>query len=265
MAIKRFVSRTIELVGERLKPKAAPAIDYQAMMAEQAKNLNLVDLDKAFFPIAEQVRPFTMTSFERMFALYKSVEYIVKAGIPGDMLECGVWRGGSMMLVAKTLLSLGDTSRTLHLFDTFEGHPRPDPSEDIDLHGNRVVDEWQAYRKSDESSEWAYASLKEVRANMKSTGYPFDKIVFVKGMVEKTAAANAPAQLAMARLDTDWYWSARIGLETFWPRLSRKGVLIVDDYGHYPSQRKAVDEFFANNPVLLHRIDYSCRTVVKVD
>ena len=207
MAVKRILKRARDLI----KP-SAPKVDYQAMMAQQAKAFNLQDLDQEFFPIVETIRPYTMTSFERLFALYKSVEYVVKAGIPGDMLECGVWRGGSMMLVAKTLQKLGDTTRTLRLFDTFEGHPKPDPEEDIDIHGNRVVDEWKAYSKDDTSSSWAYASLDEVQANMKSTGYPADKIVFVKGMVEKTAAANAPSQLSLLRLDTDWYWSARAGL-----------------------------------------------------
>jgi len=241
-----------------------PQVDYQQLSASTAANLGLIDLDSAFLPIMESVKPYTMTSVERMYALYKSVEYLVKARVLGDMLECGVWRGGSMMLVAKTLLSLGDTGRTLHLFDTFEGHPKPDNENDIDLYGNPVADS-ALNRTSDEGSDWCFVPIDEVRANMASTGYPMNKVVLVKGTVEKTAKANAPELLSLIRLDTDWYASAKVALETFWPRLSRKGVLIVDDYGHYPSQRRVVDEYFAQSPVMLHRVDYSCRTVIKAD
>jgi O-methyltransferase len=239
--------------------------DYQLLMAQQELMAKLADLDAAAKPHIEAVRPFTMTSIERLFDLYKSVEYLVKAGVPGDLLECGVWRGGSMMLVARTLLSLGDTSRTLFLLDTYEGHPKPDAEKDRDLWGNNPLNEWVNHRITDETSDWAYVSIDEVRSNMESTGYPMKKVVLVKGMVEKTAATVPPVPLSLLRLDTDWYASAKAGLETFWPRLSRKGILIIDDYGHYRGQRQAVDEYFAATPVKLNRIDYSCRTILKTD
>jgi O-methyltransferase len=168
-----------------------------------------------------------------------------------------------MMLAARTLLSIGDTSRSLYLFDTYEGHPKPDSYHDVDLWGNFAVREWEKHRKTDETSDWGYVSIEEVRANLETTGYPMDKVVLVKGMVEKTLSARVPTSLSLARLDTDWYASAKAGLEACWPRLQRGGILIVDDYGHYRGQRKAVDEYFAASPVMLHRVDYSCRTIVK--
>jgi len=237
--------------------------DYQLLMTQQNLMASFNDLDPGFGPLVDFVKPYTMTSLERLYDLYKSVEFIVKARVGGDLLESGVWRGGSMMLVAKTLVTLGDTSRTLYLLDTYEGHPKPDREEDVDLWGNRAVDEWVKHKHTDETSNWAYVSMEEVRANLASTGYPMDKVVLIKGMVEKTAGTVPPGPLAMVRLDTDWYASAKSGLEAFWPRLTRCGILIIDDYGHYKGQRKAVDEYFAHNPVLLHRVDYSCRTVVK--
>ena len=237
--------------------------DYQVRMAQHAFRAAYDDLEPEFLPLMESVRPYTMTSVERMYLLYKCAEYVAKARVPGDILECGVWRGGSMMLVARTLLQAGDRGRTLHLFDTYEGHPKPDSAHDVDLWGGRAIDQWQSVRTSDESSDWAKVSTDEVRANMALTGYPMDKVRLVKGMVEKTAAANAPAALSLLRLDTDWYASAKVGLETFWPRLATGGVLIIDDYGHYRGQRKAVDEYFAGHPELLHRVDYGCRAIVK--
>jgi hypothetical protein len=279
MPFKRMIIRTINAAGYEVKrrspqplpaaPEASPPletqpVDYQELMAQQARIFQYRDMDDEFRPILELVKRYTMTSIERLFDLYKATEYVVKAGIPGDIVECGVWRGGSMMLVASTLLALGDTSRTLYLFDTFEGHPLPDPEKDVDIFGNPVVD-GAANRTSDQGSDWGYVSIDEVRANMASTGYPTNKVVLIKGMVEKTASLNAPAQLSIVRLDTDWFRSAQAALQAFWPRLSRKGVLIVDDYGHYPGQRRAVEEYFANAPVLLHRVDYSGRTIVKTE
>jgi hypothetical protein len=237
--------------------------DHQAMMAYHIMKAGFDDLDPGFRPIMESVRPYTMTSVERMYHLYNAARYLAAARIAGEIVECGVWRGGSMMLVAKTLLAAADTTRTMHLFDTYEGHPKPDHELDVDMWGNRALDEWFDRRRTDGTSDWARVSIEEVRANMQSTGYPMEQVTLVKGMVEKTGPANAPERISLLRLDTDWYASAKVSLEVFWPRLVIGGVLIVDDYGHYKGQRQAVDEYFAGNAQLLHRIDYSCRAVIK--
>jgi hypothetical protein len=240
--------------------------DYQLLMAQQSLMAEFKDFDPEFGAVFQPCKPFTMTSVERLYALFKAVQYTVRAGIPGDFIETGVWRGGSMMLAASTLLQLGDRSRHLHLFDTFEGHPKPDAEKDVDLWGNNAHAEWLKYRITDETSNWVPVSIDEVRENMVGTGYPAERVKLIKGMVEKTAAANAPERIALLRLDTDWYESTKVSLEVFYPRLVQGGVLIVDDYGHYRGQRQAVDEYFANdrNAPLLSRIDYSCRMGVKL-
>jgi len=107
--------------------------------------------------------------------------------------------------------------------------------------------------------------MAETQANVRSTGYPADRLMFVKGMVEATVAQNTPARLALLRLDTDWYESTRLALQHLYPKLVPGGVLIIDDYGHYQGQRQAVDAYLREigcTP-LLHRIDYSCRVMVK--
>src|SRR5690606_21458551 len=71
------------------------------------------------------VRPYTMTSPERIVSLIRSVRYVVENRLPGDIVECGVYKGGSIMAVARTLLRMGDTSRDLYLYDTFEGMAQP--------------------------------------------------------------------------------------------------------------------------------------------
>ncbi len=239
--------------------------DHQRAAAQYNEKTGLDDAEPEFLALAERVRAFTMTSFERMYALYKAVDYIDRAGISGDIAECGVWRGGSMMVVAHTLLARGHTDRDLYLFDTYEGLPRPDETKDVDLWGNRAIDGWLPRQTSEESSHWAEASLEDVRANLLSTGYPEERLHFVKGMVERTIPESAPAAIALLRLDTDWYASTKHEMEHLFPRLARDGVLIIDDYGHFEGARQAVDEYISAHelPVLLNRIDYTGRLVVK--
>ena len=151
------------------------------------------------------------------------------------------------------------------MFDTYEGLPKPDPEKDVDMWGHGAYDEWTRHRLSDTSSDWAYASLDEVRHNMASTGYPEGNVTFIKGMVQDTLPSNVPNAIALLRLDTDWYASTVSELDHLYGPLVEQGVLIVDDYGHYKGQRQAIDEFFAANgiSVLLNRIDYSARLALK--
>jgi hypothetical protein len=239
--------------------------DYQIIMAQQQLLAGMKDADPRFYDIYEKCRPFTMTSVERMYALYKSVEYIVSANLDGGFAETGVWRGGSCMLIAETLLALSSPSRRIFLFDTFAGHPQPDADKDVDIWGNRAIDEWQRMTK-DGNHGWGYVSLEEVRANLALTGYPTNNLIFVKGMVEETVR-HVPSmdKLALLRLDTDWHDSTRVSLEYLYPRLVNGGVLVIDDYGHYQGQRMAVDAYLkaSGESILLSRIDYSCRLGVK--
>ena len=111
---------------------------------------------------------------------------------------------------------------------------------------------------------WAVASVEEVRHNMSTTGYPPEKIRYVKGRVEDTIPGQAPDAIALLRLDTDWYESTRHELVHLMPRVVANGIVIVDDYGHWEGARRAVDEFVAHSerPIFLARIDYSCRLIV---
>lgn len=216
----------------------------------------------AFHRLRQRCAPFTMTSPERMFALYEAVRYVSRAGIPGDIVECGVWRGGSSMLAALTCLELGDV-RSLWLYDTFEGMTAPG-AQDVKWSGEPAETELAAdAREPGAFNTWAYATLDDVRANMAGTGYPEDRIRYVAGKVEDTIPAQLPESIALLRLDTDWYESTRHELAHLWPLLAPDGVLIIDDYGHWQGARQAVDEFFADTPVLLHRIDYTGRMLIK--
>lgn len=231
----------------------------------RTQNVHLPDLaldDPAFQHIIARCRAFTLTSIERMYALHTAVQYIVRARIAGDMVECGVWRGGSCMNMALTLMQLGESHRTIHLFDTYDGMTPP-TAIDVDVLG-RSADQLLA-SPQERAPTQCVASLDAVRDNMNATGYPREKICFIKGAVETTIPAQAPHQIALLRLDTDWYTSTRHELAHLYPRLAVGGIVIIDDYGHWHGARQATDEYFANStpPVFMHRIDYSGRLMVK--
>lgn len=222
----------------------------------------LADLSPADREIVARVSPFTMTSLERRASLLGAVDHVVKHGIAGDMVECGVWRGGSMMAVALALMARGDTSRHLYLYDTFEGMSEPTEA-DRALSGESA--QAQLERADRDHALWAVAGFEDVQANLASTGYPAERIHYVKGKVEDTLPATLPQRIALLRLDTDWYESTRHELTHLYPLLSRNGLLIIDDYGHWQGAKQAVDEYFANSaePVFLHRVDYTARLLVK--
>jgi hypothetical protein len=223
----------------------------------------LSDLSPQARKTIERARPFTMTSPERLAALSAAVEYVVKNNIPGAFVECGVWKGGSSMAAAWTYLESGRKDVDLFLFDTFEGMPEPGGDDVLASTGQPAkdllanADKW--------ASITAYSPIEDVRRNLESTGYPASRLHFVKGKVEETIPDHAPEEISILRLDTDWYASTRHELIHLFPRLSRNGVLIIDDYGHWAGARKAVDEYFAEQSIipLLYRIDNTGRIYIK--
>jgi O-methyltransferase len=222
-----------------------------------------VDFDSETEATVRAVRHYTMTSPDRIYALCHALRYLHANGIDGAIVECGVWRGGSIMAAERTLLQLGDTSRPIYLFDTFAGMPQPG-HHDVDFAGVSEEAVWKNNHISAINAP-ARAGLREVREAVLSVGYPVDQIHFVAGLVEDTIPRQVPDRIALLRLDTDYYESTRHELTHLYPRLAAGGVLIVDDYGHFLGARKAVDEYFTGGAwqPLLNRIDYSGRLIVK--
>jgi O-methyltransferase len=223
------------------------------------------DFEPEFLRLQAACTSYTMTSTERMYALWRAVQHITTNEVPGDVVECGVWRGGSMMLAAMALKARNDLSRSLWLFDTFAGMTEPGEHDvEVTTRLQASAHEDIVHRRKD-SDAFAFASLDEVRMNMRLSEYPDQLVHYVAGKVEDTLPGEAPASIALLRLDTDWYESTRHELEHLWNRVERNGVLIVDDYGHWAGARKAVEEFFAkrSDAPVLWRIDYTGRVGVK--
>jgi hypothetical protein len=201
--------------------------------------------------IVERIARFTLTSFERQSALISAVRHLVRASVPGCLVECGVWRGGSAMAMALALIQEGDTGRDLWLYDTFQGMTEP---AEIDHVPSQCWD-------------WTAVDAETVQRNVASTGYPMNRVHLVQGTVEKTIPARSPkGPIALLRLDTDWYESTKHELLHLFPLVAEGGFVIVDDYGHFDGARKATDEYLArlNRLHFLHRLDYTGRLLLKL-
>jgi hypothetical protein len=225
------------------------------------------DIDDPFFiQLYPAIKPHSITAYSGpvpLWSLYKSIEYLVKNKIPGDIAECGVWSGGAMLLAAFALRHFGDTSRKIYLYDTFAGMPRPD-AVDKRWDGADPLPTWEKHQE--EGSQWGFGgTLEMVRDVMRGSAYPEDKLIFVEGMVEDTIPGTMADQLALLRLDTDFYKSTHHELTHLYPTLASGGILIIDDYGQFQGSRLATDQYIAENQlrVFLNRVDDGVRLVVK--
>ncbi len=217
----------------------------------------LQDMDEEFFSFWEQVKDATLISAERGWALVEALRYIARSRIQGDIAECGVWKGGACLLASLVLAAEEpeNPKRRIWLYDTFTGMTEPGENDKIASSGEQVS------RRSPQG--WWAACLDEVKSVLSRSPWPQNAFEFVPGPVEETLEQHVPEQLALLRLDTDWYSSTKKELEVLYPRLVSGGVLIIDDYGHFTGARDAVDEYFAEAQLLMHRSDYTGRVIIK--
>jgi O-methyltransferase len=201
-------------------------------------------------------RPYSLAR-DRMDSMATAVRQIDRDGIPGDVVECGVWKGGNIIL-ARMLSPL----RHCWLYDNFTGMPKPDVAD-----GPKALGRWQQYQADKEP--WCCATRTELLDAMEATD-TYDPALchIVEGDVTRTlrVESNLPKEIALLRLDTDFYASTAAELKILYPRLALGGALIIDDYGHWPGCRRAVDEFFADKPEAwewVEQIDYSAIGLTK--
>lgn len=250
---------------ERVVDSVARRLGLQVSRVSSHGTRLPVEATPADAALISSLRPFTMTSAERLWSLVGAVRHVTDAGLAGDFVECGVWRGGSVMAMAQELSNLGVVDRRIWLYDTFAGMTEPT---DFDIEAGTGVaasDMLASTAVGDGNNVWCVAGRADVEANVRSTGYPFEQFTFVEGDVAKTLQTSAPESIALLRLDTDWYESTRVGLEVLYPRLVPGGVCILDDYGHWQGARTAVDDYFASlgHRPYMHPIDYSGRVFIK--
>jgi O-methyltransferase len=222
--------------------------------------------DRAYVAILDKIVPYTMTvtdGLDATYALFQAVRYITQNNIAGDMVECGVWRGGSMMLIAYALQHFNDTSRQLYLYDTYSGMTEPDDI-DIDFDDKAQKPLWAEITNRGRVMGFG-GTVEEVKTNLRLTGYPEHQMHFIVGDVLRTIPAQLPSSIAVLRLDTDWYKSTLHELQHLYDLVVPHGVLIIDDYGWCRGARQATDEFFRGQSFkpMMHRIEQGPRIVIK--
>jgi hypothetical protein len=204
------------------------------------------------------VKPYTMTSIERINELFNSLEYIRTNKIDGDFVECGVWKGGNILGIMEYLHHHNMTDRIVWMYDTFQGMTQPEDI-DVDLRNQKASDILQQVL--------CYSSINEVKKNLSSSKFPSNNLRYVVGDICETLnyENNLPRKISLLRLDTDWYQSTKKEMDVLYPLLSNEGVLIVDDYGHWQGSKKAVDEYFLNKGLkpIIEKIDYTGIKIIK--
>jgi len=207
--------------------------------------------DPTFWRFYERCSDYSVVHIPGFYNVYQAMRYVVKNGMTGSAVECGCFLGGIAMFIGLLRAELGIRDMEIVLFDTFRGAPAG--STDVVL-GTPFVEpcELPSYR------ETVPRTIERVVGS--GDGYRF-----VEGLVEETLPQTQTGNIALLRLDTDYYSSTAIELEVLYPRLVSGGVLIVDDYGMFAGARRATDEYLEtlDHKPLLNRIDVSIWSGVK--
>ena len=203
------------------------------------------DVDENFIHIFKS-NPYLGGYTVKLYTTYKAVEYVVKNNIKGDFIECGVFEGREIIMMLLTLQKLGDQSRDIYLYDTFAGMTKPgvyDEKKHRNFDAQANLKKWESLQRGT-YNEYTYCPLEKTKEYVYSTGYPQEKIHFIKGDILKTIPNDFHKEIAILRIDVDWYESTKHGLKHLFPILSKEGIFINDDYGSWAGARKAIDEYF---------------------
>ena len=218
-----------------------------------------LDNDKFSKQLIEKVNPYiNSASIPTRWSLIQIMRYINEKNIEGDLLECGVFRGGSLGMIC-LLADRFKMKKKIFAYDTFgTGHSV------YTSYDKNMKDMSDNYSK--DYKEGFFPSLDQVKKNLIELGVNEQHMpTFIKGKVEETLYddKNLPEKIALARIDTDLYDSTKHELEIYYPRIVPGGVLHINDYGGCAGVKKAVDEYFADKKVWMHRVDYTCRLIIK--
>ena len=265
---KRIISALLKSFGFTIQTLNKQSRD------DDWKKTRKFDLSHEIFEQIKIIRPYSMMPYINLAILYEQAVFFEKNRIEGDFVECGVWKGGSVGLMALANLKYGNTRRHIHLFDIFDDICEPDPEVD----GERAIKAVKELtgRKDLEVSgrlkplEGVYDSLggkgtlEENRHLLESLlGYDRNYIHYHKGWFQETVPKDEKniENIAILRLDGDFYASTKVCLEYLHDKVVPNGLIIIDDYGTYEGCKKAVDEFRMKKNIksFLHYSNQDCR------
>ena len=275
-----FEAHPAQFVGSDLVKRGLRAglhrLGYEITRQESRQETLGYDDEAAARALIARVADSTMVPIRRLITLYQQVRYCEEAAIPGSFVECGVWKGGSVGLMALANLQHGRQRRPLHLFDAFQDICEPDAKVD----GSRALDDVRRFAPGGGTGGTLQpltgfydqfggpGTLDGNRELLeRRIGYDPAMIHYHVGWFQDTVPRDAAAcgEIALLRLDGDWHASTKICLEHLYERVVPRGVVIIDDYGTYEGCRKAVDDYLSMKgiKVLLNHVDADCRYWIK--
>jgi len=237
---------------------------YKINKLERDRSFPVIEVNREIEKIIKHCSKYSLTGYLRMYVVTEAIRKVLNDGLEGDFVECGVWKGGNLILMEK-LRGFYKLNKKIYGYDTFDGMSEPTEL-DEDFNNNKAKSLMLKSKKEKGINNiHCFATIEDVKSNIISN-CDEKNISLIKGPVEETLLIeeNLPKKISVLRLDTDFYESTKIELDILFPLLVKGGILIIDDYGHWKGAKKAVDEYFADNKHWLHFVDYTCRYLIKV-
>jgi len=247
-SFKKFIIKFFDIIGYELKRKNNFNDRWGNFIAE-------INADRK-----KQIKHFqeiTLASELNLWSIYQSLKYINDEKIDGDIVECGVYNGNTLAFIGEINDEL-NLNKRIWGYDTFNGFVENSfTDKDIDFKTGKKVKSVSAD---------IFYSLNDVKKNIiQNNNKNFQKYTLIEGDILETLNIkdNVPNKISFLRLDTDIYKTTKKQLEILYDKLVPGGVLHIDDYGICPGVKTAVDDFFSNKNIWLHRVDITCRYLIK--
>ncbi|MDJ0846204.1 TylF/MycF/NovP-related O-methyltransferase [Crocosphaera sp.] len=230
---------------------AAESDQLVVTMDENETHSPIIQENKHLEYIKAKIKPFTLVGPERMESLYNLSQRIDSENIPGDVVECGVFNGGTAAILAHFATNSYKYERKAWFFDSFQG--MPETTEEDEEEAKEYVGE-------------VVGDLSKVLTVLNLVNADMTKVEVLKGWFDDTFPTVNIPKIALLNIDADWYIPVKLCLETFYDAVVPGGFISFDDYGHWPGCRKAVDEFFQERQLSykLHEVDYTARWIQKL-
>jgi len=270
--LKKLIRSSLSSLGYEVRRKGKASVNQDVgFLSDVNRKLGYYLEEEANENILK-VRAYTMLPYVRLVTLYQQAVHCEKSGIQGSFVECGVWKGGAIGLMALANIRHGKVPRHIHLFDAFDDICEPDAKID----GEKALNEVKLYAGIDSEMSGrlkpikgiynafgGYGSLEENKRLLEEViEYDPDYLHYHKGWFQNNLPKDASEieSIAILRLDADWYASTQVCLDYLYDKVTQNGFVIVDDYGYYEGCQKAVDEFIEkrNLKVFLNHVDYGC-------
>ena len=248
--IKRLIKAMFNKLGFEIKKRNNWHDRHSNSVVEMNKNEKKIILKSSNFINA---------SIPNQWAIIQSLQHIKKNKVQGDIVETGVFHGGGLILINEILKYI-KLKKKIWGYDTFLGVPNQNFKYDkfVGKKKKIKIEDLQIENKN------IYPNIHKVEKNLKNNGFKkVPKLIIGDTRKSLKIKKNIPKKISFLRLDTDFYESTLQELKTFFPLLSKNGIIMIDDYGHHLGCKKAVDEYFKNKNIWMHRIDYTARLIIK--